>query len=342
MTDFGANVQIMITERCNLRCVHCAVPEEDSPVTEELTTDEWRSFIELIAAEGVAALTISGGEATLRSDAPLLLEAAAQRIARVTLLTNGLIRNSAMAEFVAVQRRHRNVGIHVSLDGASAATHDLIRGPGTFRAITARLEVLRDAGGAVTGVHTVLHQGNLDEFDAMVAMVTGLGASVWTVFPVAALGRARRSELVGLTAEQWAEVTERLSRLRTEPGLDIGQMGPVLTDDWPAELPITPRGRSEISNNVVVGPDGAIFTCPPLREHPIGAVRSQHTAGDWRTTLRAGSEVAEAVCRDCRFRLLCTGIDHEKPFRLRERPPGADHPDAILADRLSTLSNGGR
>ncbi|MEV6072042.1 radical SAM protein [Nocardia sp. NPDC052001] len=332
----------MITERCNLKCVHCAVPEEDSPVSSELTTAEWDAFIALIAAEGVEALTISGGEASLRADAPLLLEAAAQRIARVTLLTNGLIRNSAIAEFVAVQQRHPHVGMHVSVDGASAATHDIIRGRGTFRATYSRLEALRAAGGAVTGVHTVLHRDNLDEFDDMVALVLGLGASVWTVFPVAALGRARHGGLTSLTPEQWAAVTARLADVRSRLGLDVGQMGPVLNDDWPSHMPMTPRGRSEVSHNVVVGPDGAIFTCPPLRDHLLGTVRSQHTASDWHTTLRAGEAIVESVCRSCQFRLLCTGIDPDRPFQLVEEPRWAGRPDGVLAERLSITGNGER
>lgn len=331
MTDFGAYVQIMITERCNLKCVHCAVPEEDSPAIAELTTAEWTEFIAVIAAGGVEALTISGGEATLRDDAHLLLEAAAERIGRVTLLTNGLLRNAAIAEIVSVQRRHANVGIHVSLDGASPSTHDMIRGRGSFRATMNRIAVLQEAGGAITGVHSVLHRGNLDEFDDMVAMVTGLGSTVWTVFPVAALGRAQRGLLTSLNTEQWADVTDRLSRVRTRLGLDVGQMGPVLNDDWPTDGPLVPRGRDETSRNVVVGPDGAIFTCPPLRDHLIGTVRGQRNANDWQATLDSGEALVELVCGICQFRLLCTGMDTDRPFRLLGGPTWAGRPDEILA-----------
>lgn len=342
MTAFGANVQIMITERCNLKCVHCAVPEEDSPADTELTTAEWGSFIKLIAEGGVEALTISGGEATLRDDAPLLLEAAAARIPRVTLLTNGLLRNSVITELVAVQRRHSNIGIHVSLDGASAATHDVIRGRGTFRATMTRIATLRAAAGVITGVHTVLHRDNIDEFEAMVTMVTELGASVWTVFPVAALGRAQQGALTSLAAEQWADVTARLAHVRNALGVDVGQMGPVLNDDWPADAPITPRGRSDASNNVVVGPDGAIFTCPPLRDHLMGDVRTQRTADDWQRALRVGEELTESVCRNCQFRLLCTGIDSDRPFRTVVKPEWSGRPDEILGQRPSMTLSGGR
>ncbi|GAA1904252.1 radical SAM protein [Williamsia serinedens] len=343
MTAFGANAQIMITERCNLKCVHCAVPEESSPADTELTTAEWGDFIKLIAEGGVEALTISGGEATLRDDAPLLLEAAAAaRIPRVTLLTNGLLRNSVITELVAVQRRHSNVGIHVSLDGASTATHDVIRGRGTFRATMTRIESLRAAGGVITGVHTVLHRDNVDEFEAIVAMVSELGASVWTIFPVAALGRAQQSALTSLTAEQWADVTARLAHVRNALGIDVGQMGPVLNDDWPADASITPRGRSEASSNVVVGPDGAIFTCPPLRDHLMGDVRTQRTVDDWRIALQMGEELTESVCRKCQFRLLCTGIDPDRPFRTVDTPEWSGRPDEILARQpsMTNLSGG--
>ena len=44
MTSVGparlAQLQLLLTERCNLRCAHCAVPEETSPALSELTGED--------------------------------------------------------------------------------------------------------------------------------------------------------------------------------------------------------------------------------------------------------------------------------------------------------------
>lgn len=333
MTAFGDYIQIMITERCNMRCVHCAVPEEDSPAEFELTTDEWKEFITVTGAAGSRALTISGGEASLREDAAdLLAHAAESGYERVTLLSNGLIRTSMLRSIADVQQRYPEViGFHVSLDGASSITHDRIRGLGTFRAIRGRLDVFREFGGRITGVHTVIHQGNLGEFDDLVAMVGELGANVWTVFPVAALGRANTAGLVSLAPEQWADVTERLSALRRDPGLDVGQMGPVGEDDWPSSLGVVTHGREPVSNNVVVGPDGGMFLCPPLRDKLIGSARTID-GNSWTESRRYGSSLTEGICGSCKFHLLCTGIDPAEPFRVATDDTETKAPEVLLRE----------
>lgn len=314
MTAFGRYVQVMATERCNLRCVHCAVPEEDSPAMAELSTDTWISFIERLADRGVVALTLSGGEVTLRRDASVLLRCAIESgIGRVTLLTNGLLSERTIKELVVLQSQYPSLGIHVSLDGASPATHDQVRGRGAFKATMGRIARLRDLGGRTTGMHTVLHQGNIDEFDSMVGLVRELGVDVWTVFPVAALGRAVRGDLRSLTAQQWVTVTSRLAELRRS-GLDVGQMGPVVEDEWPSSLGALPNGRSAISPNIVVGPDGAMFTCPPLRDRPIGWASTMTDPEAWAAAITSGREMTAESCGNCKFRLLCTGIDLADPF----------------------------
>ncbi|MET7424300.1 radical SAM protein [Dactylosporangium sp. NPDC005555] len=316
---FGDFVQIMLTERCNLRCTHCAVPEEDSPAGAELPTAAWLRFIDTLATAGVRALTVSGGEALLRDDACVLLDHALDAgIAQVTLITNGLLGRRTMRALTDVQRRHRRLGVHVSLDGAGPDTHDTIRGRGTFRATVAALERFRAGGGRVTGVHTVVHRGNVGELAAMIELVRSLGASVWTVFPVAALGRAVRCDLESLDAEQWAALTVELMAARTRHGLDIGQMGPVIGDDWPTTLPVQPRGRFPISHNLVVGPDGAMVTCPPLRDRPLGQAAEEPDAAGFEAVRRRGAALTARVCGGCSFRLLCTGMDDRLPWKVAD------------------------
>lgn len=337
MTAFGDYVQIMLTERCNLRCTHCAVPEEDSPAQSELGTSEWTAFVSALAGWGAKSLTISGGEATLRRDVLEILERSlAEGFDRVTLLTNGLVRDETLRRLATLQESYPALGVHVSLDGASAGTHELIRGRGTFRATLSRLARFAELGGRLTGVHTVLHQANVHEFDAVVALVRHLGADVWTVFPVAALGRASRSTLTPLSPEQWAKVTRRIAAVRVADGLDVGQMGPVVGDEWPADGATLPKGREPISRNIVVGPDGAMFLCPPLREHLIGDARATGSDPAMLDEARAlGEQLTSEICPDCKFRLLCTGIDPGRPFVPSPPIPRPAHDPARL------MSSGG-
>ena len=52
-------LQLLLTERCNLSCTHCAVPEEDSPAPNELDTETWLGFVDEVMGAGVRRLVLS-------------------------------------------------------------------------------------------------------------------------------------------------------------------------------------------------------------------------------------------------------------------------------------------
>lgn len=310
MTTFPHQVQLMLTERCNLRCAHCAVPAEDSPADHELRTAEWCRFIAVLSDAGVADLVISGGEALLRRDAIELATYAHEvGIPRTTIITNGMRFNPKTNDaIIAAQAAHRGFGVHVSLDGASAATHDWMRGSGSFDAIMSGIAALTASGGRITGIHTVFHRGNIDEFDDVASYVHGLGAENWTLFPIASVGRGRGIQDHALSKTEWEQLFEQGRSAAARYGLDVAPMGPILVDEWPAEpgAPV-PQGRNELSSRLCVGPDGAVFSCPPLRGAPVGNSTEIGEASDWASVAARGQSLVEEHCPTCRFKFLCVG-----------------------------------
>ena len=57
---------IIITNRCNLRCVMCKQWRE--PVNEELSTEEWKNIILNLKKNGIRNMHFTGGEPLLRND----------------------------------------------------------------------------------------------------------------------------------------------------------------------------------------------------------------------------------------------------------------------------------
>lgn len=310
MTIFPHQVQLMLTERCNLRCVHCAVPAEDSPADHEVRTDEWRRFIAVLAEARVADLVISGGEALLRRDAVELATYAHEvGMPRTTIITNGMrFHTRTIAAIVTAQATHRGFGVHVSLDGASAATHDWMRGAGSYDTIVSGIAALRAAGGRITGIHTVFHRGNVGEFDDMAAYVHHVGAETWTLFPIASVGRGREIQDYSLSKPEWERLFERGRATGARYDLDVAPMGPILVDEWPAEPGgLIPQGRNELSSRLCVGPDGAVFSCPPLRGAPVGNSTEIGGVSDWESAAARGRSLVEEHCPTCRFKFLCVG-----------------------------------
>jgi sulfatase maturation enzyme AslB (radical SAM superfamily) len=60
-----------VTKRCNLRCKHCSISEEDQG---ELTTEEGFTLIEDAAKLGHVKFAFTGGEPMLRDDIYDLIE----------------------------------------------------------------------------------------------------------------------------------------------------------------------------------------------------------------------------------------------------------------------------
>jgi MoaA/NifB/PqqE/SkfB family radical SAM enzyme len=314
-----SQVQILLTERCNIRCRHCAVPTEDSPADHELTTDQWKTFLDAAAAAGVESVVMNGGEALIRRDALELIEHSFQAGIRwATLITNGMLFGARVAGAIAgVQQRFPAFAVHVSVDGASAQTHDWMRGSGTFDRMLASVGRLRAAGGRIGGVNSVVHRGNVHEFDDLAALAASWEAEVWTVFPSADLGRGAALGDSRLSRAVWVDLYERARQVRDRYGMFVGIGGPVMGDEWPEEDDLVPRPRAPRPDKACIGPDGAVFTCPPLRDSQLGTVGGDCTEGRWAEISQRAAEMLDKSCASCKYLLVCTNVDLDNTLRPR-------------------------
>ena len=64
-------VQAVLVNRCNLKCVYCRCPEIR---TEEMTTEQWIQVIRGLGRLGTMRIKFQGGEPTLRTDFSELCE----------------------------------------------------------------------------------------------------------------------------------------------------------------------------------------------------------------------------------------------------------------------------
>src|SRR5688572_12899725 len=84
-----------ITWRCNLKCLHCYLPEgqrrKSAREADELSTDELKRVLDELADLGVLYLTLSGGEVAMRPDFLTLVEHARKRTFDVRIFTTGTL-----------------------------------------------------------------------------------------------------------------------------------------------------------------------------------------------------------------------------------------------------------
>jgi len=160
----------LVTFRCNLSCAHCYLGE---PTGEEFPEDLIGPLLEEFSRMQGLRILVSGGEPTLYKHFLRLNTMVQDYPIRAVLLTNGMRLNEQLA---AELNFHE---VQISLDGMEQG-HDTLRGRGTFRKAVAAMKAVRMAGIDLS-VATMVHKGNLNEFDAMRELVTDMGAREWSI-----------------------------------------------------------------------------------------------------------------------------------------------------------------
>ncbi|MFC1940954.1 radical SAM protein [Chloroflexota bacterium] len=110
-----------ITPKCNLICRHCR-----GMTGGELSTERARKLITEIAELEPGWVIVEGGEPLLREDLFELLALMRQEQLGVHLITNGMLLSPRI--FTTLKRL--GVEVMISIDGATPATYEAIRGGG--------------------------------------------------------------------------------------------------------------------------------------------------------------------------------------------------------------------
>jgi radical SAM protein with 4Fe4S-binding SPASM domain len=190
------------THKCNLSCKHCY--SNSGGIREaELTTDEALDVVEQLADAGVTALAFSGGEPLTRSD---FFEVAAHAVdcgLYVSVATNGTLLTREMACKLKKAKIHY---VEISIDGATAATHDAFRGvPGAFdKAVTGLKNAV--AENLCACIATTATKSNLEEMPAIVTLAEEIGAERFTYFNFIPTGRGKEHFDQDLSAKEREEL----------------------------------------------------------------------------------------------------------------------------------------
>ena len=120
--------QIDITNRCNLRCVHCYI--RDTRSGEELSYEEICRILDQTADAGCLWLCITGGEPLVRPDFRDIYSYARRKGFLITLFSNATLLTPDMVEFLAEQPPFV---LDITLYGMTAETYEMVTGvPGSF------------------------------------------------------------------------------------------------------------------------------------------------------------------------------------------------------------------
>ncbi len=220
-------LELTLTGRCNLRCIYCFHFDSPADVPDDLPIEAWLRFFEELTAAGVFEVTLSGGEALFRKDFRELVNGVVKNRMRFSLLSNGTLITDDVAEFLAQTRRCNSV--QVSIDGPSAAIHDLNCGKGSFERAVRGLKALQKHGINRTVRLTITRQNYQHLEEAARILLEDLGIRSFSTNSACPFGMSRRNrEQVLLTPLEFSEAMEAHRRIIGKYGNRVSaQAGPL-------------------------------------------------------------------------------------------------------------------
>ena len=121
-----SSLYIYLTDYCNLRCSHCWISPEFSPLRQDgIPLEYLKKTISQAEALGLNSVKLTGGEPLLYRQIDELLAFFASKELTIYIETNGTLIDQKMIKSFQTAKVEQ---ISVSLDAASEEIHDKIRG----------------------------------------------------------------------------------------------------------------------------------------------------------------------------------------------------------------------
>ena len=193
-----------VTRACQLVCTHCRADAIRSRNPFELTTDEGRRLLDELASFGAPRplVVLTGGDPFERPDLPELVAHGTKL--GLSMALSPSVTDRLTREVLVELHEAGAKAISLSLDGASAQTHDSFRGvDGVFAATMDAARMVREVGYRLQ-INTTVTRSTVHELPQILRTVLELGTTLWSVFFLVPTGRGKLLE--PLTAAEEEEV----------------------------------------------------------------------------------------------------------------------------------------
>jgi len=316
------------TNVCNLRCRYC-YQSAGKPAPDELSFEEKIDLVNQMVDAHVAFVAFSGGEPILGPRFWDVLQYAS-RFFHTSIATNGtLLGNKDLVTRIA-DCGARNV--FVSLDGATAESHDFIRIEGNFNRTIAGIKNLVGNEHLHVGINMVVTKRNYNEVGKVLEVALDLGVNSFSHYNFIPTGRGKEDFDQDLTPEQREDLMNLLYEWhsnRRSTGLNIVSTSPTFARviyersqgktaglfHYTSDKADQVAGIIEYAGGCGAGrvyaamqPNGLMSPCVFMPDVIIGDIRKQRFVDIWRD-----SEISKQMCdRDsfafsCPYKTICGG-----------------------------------
>jgi len=343
-----------MTQRCNLKCVHCYARSEDISYDNELTHDQAIAMMDDLADFGVPVLLFSGGEPLVH---PRLVEYAQYAVSkgmRAVISTNGTLITREKA------RTLKEIGLSyvgISLDGL-ASTHDRFRGvPGSFDRAMAAIDHCQAAGIKV-GLRFTINKRNVQDIPGIFDLLEEKNIPRACFYHLVYSGRGSEIAKEDLNHEETRQVLD-LIMARTKDLHDRNKPKEILTVDNHADGPYLyqrllnedPDRAAEVlellemneGNNSgrgigCISWDGEVYPDQFWREKSLGNIKDRPFSQIWTDEsneflmkMKDKKNHVKGRCAQCRWLTICAGNFRARAESVANDPWDSD-PACYLTD----------
>lgn len=222
-----SQMTVDITNRCNLRCLHCFnYSGENAYIDDELTDDELLKLIDDIVVFKPFNVCFCGGETLLRKNIILkLAKKLSDNHIMISMVSNGIL----LTENVAKELKSSGISrVQISLDGIGES-HDKLRGKkGVYEKAIQALKNLKEVG-IRSGVAFSVTPWNIHQFKDVVKICSELGVKEVRIQALMPIGRGDiNKEKIICTDDQYRELLKDVNECKkTIDNLDIEWGDPI-------------------------------------------------------------------------------------------------------------------
>lgn len=323
-----------ITNLCNLSCTHCLSASGPNARTDsELSLEEAKGVVDQLAEEKVFQIHFGGGEPLVFPGfMDLLRHAQTRGFCCLCISTNGtLLTQEKITQLDALG----GVYLQISLDGATEATCDAIRGKGTFTRALSALDRLKKSN-MVRTLNFVFNRSNAHELDDILALAQEKEATLRVT-------RLKPSGRGADTYEQLAPTHKQQEKLhqwlQNHPDVLTGDTFFHLNALGGKPLPgFSFCGAARMT--CLITPDGGVYPCAFTQSEAFlgGSLKTQNFGEIWRhsplfnQSFRGG---VAGACESCEAFQSCGGgcpaVKHAVKGRL-----DVPDPECVLAPKPET------
>ena len=284
---------------CNQKCLHCYAAGQPMGETPELSTEQWKTALELLRRANIPQVTFTGGEPTLRSDLVELVRAAEWFVTRLN--TNGRL---LTPELCAGLYDASLDSVQVTLYSAEGNIHNQLVGVNGFNDTVQGIRHAVEAG-LIVSVNTPLCSLNTHYADTL-RFAHSLGVRYATCSGLIPSGSAcgQESRATALAADELTDILRQAVDTARELGMELDFTSP----GWLDEETLRELGLSLIPScgaclsNMAVTPDGKVVPCQSwLSDAPLGDLLHDDWKDIWNdprcAAIRAESVKMDHLCQ---------------------------------------------